>query len=316
MKRSRLALPVAVAAILSMLGCAPTSSPPADTEGWVVPEVADDPPPVDPALVLPAESYRLSDEQRAIMGEAQERLLEACALEFGVEMQFIGNYVRKPDNPTYYWGGLWGTMTEDHAQEYGYLATPTGPWKTSSGFTTHPPDIFYAYTSQEVDPRNDLLQAVAQGPEIQELVPREDRIELPRDGNGAEIPPGGCVAIVEREIGAPFDSSIDDDLFSLKMLALAQNRVARAESEWVTCMKRATGEDFPTVSEAWPNGGRPETAVADVRCTQESRWPDFFYPVYEDYERQMIAKEPERFEAALAAEQERFEVLTRGSANG
>ena len=316
MRHRSLLLTCVAATILTLLGCASAATSPADSEGWVVPEIEEDAPPIDPSFALPADSYRLSDEQRAVMGEAQERLLVACAAEFGVDMQFIGDYVRKPDNSGYYWGGLYGTMTEEHANSHGYLAAPTGPWKTSSGFTLSSPTKFAAYTSDEVGPRNQLLQVVALGPETQTTIPASDQVAVPRDGNGSEVPPGGCAGIVERQIGVPLDTSLDDDLFQLMMLSRAQRRVAQAESEWISCMTRATGETFAAVSEAWVQGARPETAVADVQCTQESRWPDFFYPVLADYQQQMIQKEPERFEGALATEQKRFEALMRGGAHG
>ncbi|RGE21497.1 hypothetical protein [Leucobacter sp. wl10] len=318
MTKRKLSLLLITATTLSLAGCSPDAIGAGAGDGWETPEVAEDPSAVTSATTLPSDSYRLSFEQYQAMGEVQVRMLEACAAEFGVEMEFFGEYVHKPNYP-YVWGGLFGTMSEEQAEEFGYLAAPGGPWKRTGGFTLRRPDDFGPYTSElgaNDEARAGLYRVVASGAQAQDMVPKSQQVEVPRDADGDRVPSGGCLQRVEDDIGVPLDRTLDEDLFDLLVLSLEQPRVARAQDEWKACMKSATGETFETVDSGWVQGGRKEIAVADVQCTKETRWPDYFYPVYIDYQKQMIAKEPERFDAALAAERKRFDVLTGGSASG
>jgi hypothetical protein len=138
---------------------------------------------------------------------------------------------------------------------------------------------------------------------------------LPYDAAGDVPPEGGCANTVERafDVNLVELSDVELDVYGQ---TFDDYRVEQDISHWASCMSDA-GYDYQRVDDAAnANAGivTPESiavAAADVQRTAESRWPDTFYYVLPDYQEQAIEKQPELFQSALAAEQERLEVVSR-----
>lgn len=300
----RNAVAVAVAVIggaLILTGCTGGAS----GAGWATPELPDQLPPVNTSTTLPLDAYKLSVDDRTVMQQGNVALLTACASEYGVAVEFSGDYLRPADDSRTKWGGLFGTESLEHAAVYGYHPAPAGPWALSGGFYLKDSgNIQVLPTADGSDAQHMLEQEVifgTQDPSGESLLP--------------DLPKGGCWASTEAQINAPLASFIRDEA-DLNNLAVADDRVVAAQAVWSSCMKEA-GYTFDAVDQAigsfpiaQPSAEEVETAVADVKCTDSSGWARVLYAVLADYQRQAIARDPNKFEGALAAEQKRFESIS------
>jgi hypothetical protein len=113
------------------------------------------------------------------------------------------------------------------------------------------------------------------------------------------------VTDIRREEGEPID------------LASEHPVVVRAMNEWRTCMKRA-GRDYKNVIGGFeefeydtPDKEQIDVAIADVECTQQSRWADYFYAAVIDYQKQILKRSPEPFEAHLESQRKRLAAVNR-----
>ena len=244
------------------------------------------------------------------MQRAQAELLESCARDFGVEVQFGGDFICPADLwlsdaeawATPWWGGGFGTLDEADAAQYGYLSL-TG-WRLGGRSRVLPQDR-WQYVSAPGgggldDTTRENIQIVANGP-----MPDSTLGEIPVDSTGNPVPSGGCLGRVEDQIGGPVVTTwqLEADLGNL---ALTHPDVKAAIDSWAGCME-AEGYEFGMVSEpvetltnAVLSMAEIDLAVADVQCTAESRWADFYYAVLADYQQQAIDRQPRRFQRSAS----------------
>lgn len=315
----RLTVPLILLIVL-LSGC--TSSAPAD--GWSRPEVPDAVPRFTAASSLPFDAYQLGRTEREQLQLGTAALIAECASDYGVTVTMAGDYIKQesgdPQLPiVFQWGGRLGTLTEAQASTYGYSAPPDAPWHNGNGiYLSMPSNLFLVPPADPIE--TGRVNGVVYGAE-QAVVPGDgpgtklSDEQMPRDDAG-EIPPeGGCVRSVDEAIGVSLVdlSDIESDVYGL---TFSDDRVSKVVSEWAACMSGA-GFTYTRVDDAASsNSGlvTPEAvdvAVADVRCTEKSRWPDIFYYVLADYQRQAIGRQPELFQSAFAAEQARLDAVNR-----
>lgn len=318
MKRLVPALPLLVAALF-VTGCSGTSS----GEGWVTPDVPEDLPATNALATLPFDSFAMGDAEREQLQRGTAALLNGCLSDFGVSATFSGDYIQQqsedPKDPfIYQWGGRLGTLPREQAEEYGYAAPPGAEWSNGAGI--------YLSSAENVNPvmpddptEAAQLAAVMYGPE-QGMVLGEGGDDhalapelIPRDEAGNAPPESGCYGVIEDEVGVPLVDLRDltSDVYGL---TFAHEAVKDQARNWSACMKDAgfdyaRFEEAPTANAGAITAETISAAVADVDCTNDTRWPDTFYYVLADYEQQAIDKQPERFQSALDAERERLEAV-------
>lgn len=256
-------------------------------------------PQVHASVTLPFERYQLSKAERTRMQEGTATLLTACMNNRGYEMTPTGDYLRVDISVAKFdplnWGGPFGTLPLDHAKKYGYKPAPNGPFVNGPAF----------YLANPGNVGNDMS-------ELGDHTAEENAFRGRRDGTGRK----GCWQEIEDQLDAPLDdiSRLEADL---NHLAREHPRVAGAVALWRECMARA-GYEYDDVWRASEEFGSSaisprqiKVAVADVTCTQQSGWADYFYFVLADYQRQSIEQDPVVLESALKAEQERFAAVER-----
>ncbi len=280
---------------------------------WHVPAI-EDPPRFVATTPLPLDAYRLADEDLASMQSAQARLLVECARDYGVDVTVSGDYLRPSGEARLMWGGRIGTMDGEHAAQWGYHPSPDGSWAPVGGLYLRDPMNLQPDPAANSDPRAEArIQRVMYG--------GSDDLDGQKPGadDGArdlEVPDGGCWRQVESQINSPLSSDLDT-LVDLYNLALVDDRVVDAISQWSDCMS-SVGFQFREVQEpgrsftlAALTPEESSVAVADVRCTAESRWADWFYAVLVDYQHQALLKDPAAFASVLSSQQARLEALGR-----
>ncbi|CAM3378030.1 hypothetical protein NODU109028_14170 [Nocardioides dubius] len=254
----------------------------------------------DSSIRLPFEDYQLSRADRRRMQEGTAHLIDKC-MQGRKQTGYLltGSYLDSMPgienfNPLN-WGGPFGTLPLKHAEKYGYKPAPGGLSSPGSGFYLPSPADVGMGISEPGD-HSDLLNSFHGRP----------------DGTGRK----GCVQEIEDRLDAPVDdiSRLEADL---NQLAREHPSVAGAMASWRDCMTEA-GHEYDTVWSASlefnssPTSPRQiEVAVADVTCTEQSGWADYFYFVLADYQRQSIEQDPVVLESALKAEQKRFAAVER-----
>lgn len=303
--RSRSAALVALAGLV-VLGFSSCSGDDSEeqAETYSVPQVSEVAA-VNSSIRLPFDEYELPAADRVRMQAGQARLLQRCMSERGVDATFAGDYLLGGQrsgfmDPTM-WGGPFGTMPLAHARRFGYKPAPDGPFVKGPGFYLSNPAHLFLETGMQEPAAVGLVEAEFYGVDEAGAAP-------------------GCQKVVESSIGAELIDFID--LRSrLNQWAREHPRVEEASRRWSVCMSRA-GYDFDSVWSASQKFAtvpltqeQVDTAVADVRCTQESRWADYFYAVVADYQRQATEHESTLLEAALASEEERLVAIETELAN-
>lgn len=250
-------------------------------------------PVVESSLTVPFQQYELSFAERQRMQVGHARLLERCMSERGFSVAVAGDFVlghqRDGVMDPAMWGGPFGTMPLEHARRYGYKPEKDGPFVKGPGFYLSNPGHLFLETGKITE---------------DQLAPAE------RAYYGADGDPG-CVDRVEEQIGVTLVDFID--LRSdVSQLAREHPRVESAMRAWVECMAQS-GYRYSQVWEASQRYGtapvsqvQVETAVADVRCTRQSHWADYFYAAVADYQRQAIERTPDLLEGALESEKARL----------
>lgn len=139
-------------------------------------------------------------------------------------------------------------------------------------------------------------------------------VTTPVDDRGRALPAGGCLREVETEIGGALISDVEI-MAELVNLTFRHHEVVAAVEEWSECMA-AGGHDYDTVqgpAESFSldllSVTEIDVALADVRCTEESRWGDIFYAVLADYQKQAVDQHPGDFTAVLDSQAARLEAL-------
>lgn len=304
---------LAACAILIVLaavgGCASSKT----TTGWQRP-VLGDIPPFTAAATLPFDAYRLSDAELEQMQRAQAELLSECALDYGVQVTFSGDYMPPADDARLIWGGRIGTMDIAQAAQFGYHPAPGGSWAPVGGIYVRDP----ANLQPDAVPGNPQADAVNElvvyGPTNDEHTDGEQDVAATAT-SGQLVPAGGCWKLVESEVATPLTSDLDLAVETYN-LALVDGRVQDAIRDWSACMVEK-GYEFDevqgpsrsfTLAELTPEETR--VAIADVECTDASKWADVFYAVVADYQRQAVEKNPMLFDAVLASQKARLAALT------
>lgn len=266
-------------------------------DDWSRPELGDPVPAFEAADSLPFDAYQLADDELTALQQAEVKLLDECAREFGVTIDWGGDYLRPSDNSLNMWGGRLGTMSEAHAARYGYHAAPDGLWAPVSGFYLKDP------SNIQPPPNDPAAILVAYGPSAS-----NDQDDT---ANGKVVPPGGCIGKVDTALASPLTSFVKV-ASTLINLAMSDDRVRQATTRWSNCMKDA-GHRFGSPLEAADDFtmvpvSTEETAVAvaDVRCVRQSRWADLFYAILGDYQRQALEKDPDHFAKALDSQTARL----------
>lgn len=256
------------------------SSPDDQTNELAVPEF-DQPDRFSSDTPLPFDQYRLTDAEFAEMQGKEVAYFDDCLADAGIatdRYQLSGDYVA-PAEPFSLplWGGKLGTLTLRHVQEYGYHAAAGDPITKSAGYYIKTWPIRLTILSPgDHPPSEDQEDAVA-----------DAYVEC-----GGQLPDAVHVEPPELE-------ELESDLVNR---SYADDRVVKALENWRSCMKRF-GYSFEKIDDAAlqfslaTKISRKEvaTATADVKCTAESRWADYFYTVLADYQRQSIEQDQDLF---------------------
>lgn len=312
--------PVWIFTLLGLTAVLVSCTSASGNDGWRTPEVPEDPPSVQTIGALPFDSFELSSAEREQLQIGTAELVGRCLSNYGISATFAGDYTKQvsedPADPfVYQWGGRLGTLPFDQATQFAYAAPPGAEWVNGNGFYLSSPGNLFPVQPEDPTEAGQLAGAMF-GPEQAVIVGEggADQVLspelMPKDDAG-EIPPEkGCYGIVEEEIGIPLTDlrDLESDAYGL---TFSHDAVEDLAAKWSSCMKDA-GFDFARFEEAPSSNGdavNQETiaaAVADVNCTESTRWPDTFYYVLADYEQQSIDKQPELFQSALEAERSRL----------
>lgn len=288
----RFATILAISAALGLAGCTSQVS-----TGYSVPDL-----PKNFSLnklVLPLDSFQLSDSEFARMDKNWAVLMTECAATYGAAIAYGSDYTRDPDEKTLLWGGPFGTMSEKQASKFGYHAKPGGPNQPTSGFYLKNPDSLFIQS--EDAPLDDLI---SYGRPKQKSDPAYS-LPLPVNKAGEPLPMGGCWNLVQSQIGAPL---VSDLLLRRDLIELSFNdsRTQEAIKNWSSCMKTA-GYSFKSPINAESTAGllsstEVSLAVRDVSCTKSSNWTRVFYAILIDYQNQAIAKQPQFLHGVLQSQ--------------
>lgn len=271
-------------------------------------------------LRLPLDDYELPVADRVRLQSGQARLVERCMAERGFRVKVYGDYLRPPGVVPL--GGPVGTMTAEHAARLGYQAGPRDPFKLGSGMYLRSIDNLTLDPQLDPEVRNDsAFKEALDGPlDTAGQVP--EGVEVPTaEPTGEPTYDEGCFERVEKDLRAPVRDTLDvaGDVLDL---AAEHPEVASRMSSWVACMAEH-GHRFQTVVDPFreyafnePSPDQVRVAVDDVACTASSHWADYFYAALADYQEQAIERDPQMFEAQLAAEQRRLTAVDRELGEG
>lgn len=257
-------------------------------------------------LVLPLEAYQLSDAELARMDSEWAQLMTRCAATYGATLSYASDYTRDPNDKTLRWGGSFGTLSEKQASEFGYHAPPNGLFQPAAGFYLKNPDNIVLLG--EGSPLDTLI---SYGRSSQKNDPSAS-IPLPIDTEGRELPPGGCMGAVRKQIGTSLVS--DSDLRrDLTEAAFNDPRTQSAVADWSKCM-RESGYSFKRPMDAPASvgilsPGELKLAVTDVGCTQSSNWAGVFYTLLIPYQEEAIAKNSQLVQSVLDSQKKVLERL-------
>lgn len=290
----------AVLLVVALTGCSSNDGS-GEPSSYRVPDV-DEVPVVDSSVRLPFQEYTLSDADRTRMQEGQARLLERCMSDRGFDVTVAGDFIAGHQGSDladpFMWGGPFGTMPLTHAKRFGYKPEPGGSFVKGPGF----------YHS---DPAHLFVESGPSGSDA--------AAEAAFYGDGGDK--GGCAETVEAAIDAPLVDLIDREA-ELGQLAREHPEVEDATRHWIDCMAER-GLHYKAVWDASSEFGiqpvssrQIKVATADVECTSQSGWANYFYAVLADYERQAIDRDSSFFEAALEAERTRLSAIERELARG
>lgn len=316
--KSKYLLAALVATCVLLSGCAPSAQ-----AEWEIPRVPEPVPSFTSTDVLPFDAYASSPAVREQLQLAHARLLSNCLADYGVTASFAGDYLQQssgdPENPYFFqWGGRPGFWSLDQVEKYAYAQAPGTPWVNGSGFyISSPANIYQVETGDPI--RDAKIAGVLWGPTnasipgsggAGRLLPIE---ALPRNSRGALPAEGGCYETIEKQINIPY---IDLRPLESEVMGLvfSHDAVLAVNAQWVECMDSAgfrySRFDEPmNEAQGTPTQEKIDIAVADVRCTQQSGWPNVFYDVLSAYQRQAVDKQEELFQSALSAETERREKM-------
>ncbi len=295
----RLGIVLALLAVLGLVGC--TSQ---ESKNFSVPAL-----PKDFSLskmILPLDSFRLSDSELVRMDTDWAELMTRCAARYGATIAYVSDYARDPDSKTLLWGGPFGTISRKQASRFGYHASPGGPYQPAPGFYLKNPDNIVIASGQ-----SPLDELVSYGRPKQKSDPAYS-LPLPVDSGGHALPEGGCWSIVQSQINSPLVSDLELRR-NLIELSFNDSRTQNAIKNWSSCM-RSAGYAYSRPMDAaatagFLNAAEVSLAVTDVDCTKSSNWASVFYAILIAYQKQAIAKEPQFLQSVLHSQQRVFKTL-------
>ncbi len=149
-------------------------------------------------------------------------------------------------------------------------------------------------------------QLILRGPDSIREADYPQKAELVKE---FPVPEGGCTKKVFDRVPTTPINTVDLDI-QLRELVFLHPDFIKAQTNWAACMKTA-GHDFKQVNDAADStvfdvldAETVALATHDVACTEQSRWPDYFYAILADYQRQAIEKDPTLFESSLRSLQQ------------
>lgn len=306
-KKNAIGVVALIASIALLSGCSTASTPDSnDADSLPVPELtsigtytSDTP--------LPFDSYHLSTDELTRLQFEQAQYLQECAAQFSVTVEFAGDYLRPTGAKYLQWGGRLGTMPIEHASQWGYHASPDGPFSLGSGFYIK--DVLNLQPDQS-DPGG-TVAAVLYGVESEST-----ESSSPSLVNGTEVPKGGCFGALQDEVDTEL-LSLSNYTSELMNLTYNDSRVRKAMSEWSSCMKDAGYNiEHPEDAAAQAMGetvtaAEVAAATTDFTCTQSSNWSNIYYNVLAGYQEEAIGRHVSDLEAVLESEKAWLAALDR-----
>jgi hypothetical protein len=257
---------------------------------------------------LPFDRYRLSDTDRLRMDDGYATLLQSCVQQrwpaAPQKIPWASDYIRPADHTPVLWGGPLGTMTLEHAQRFGYLAGPTDPYTLGPGF--------YIKTLGNMDFEHNVPAATDR--RLQRIV---NGVGEGDEKGQVDRPGDSCRTAIYNDLNAPTVdiTNVQSDVMNL---AFNHRQVQERMKQWAACMRGAGEAEYKEVDDPdkafWVmplSKAQIKVAVKDVKCTQQSRWADYYYAALADYEEQAIKANPQLFESALRSEQDRLAAIER-----
>ena len=247
-------------------------------------------------LSLPLDAYIETEQQVAAVSRAEDLLVQSCMRRFGFRWTLV-----EPVPPPF--GGnnrRYGVIDEAEAAQYGY----------------HLPD-------SERERRRRAEEARRARGDLTAAAFAVWSGKGQRAYDGQEIPQGGCIGEARRQLNDQVDNRVLELPFQLadeaKERSEADSRVRRAFEQWSACMRRAgfryqdpwEANDDPAWQEhAQATEREIATAVADVRCKQETNLVGIWMAVEAAYQQRLI----ERHAEALADVKRLIETRARNAA--
>lgn len=247
-------------------------------------------------LALPIQAYMPSAAEKDMTQMAIDELAEQCATGFGF------NYTAPHRTSHADYNQLrrgYGAVDLATAQKYGYHPSPGDPnYQTPGHLNPHDPGY--------------------KGPAPTQLPAAEQLVLYGRDGgagsdstaadsyHGRSIPAGGCYGQADRKVyGAKqIDPNSVADVILVQMGKKAQTdrRVKAGFRKWSACMRQSGYRYSSPLAAAgdrkWDMnpGTRPtpaeiQTAVADVKCKQQTNLVGIWFSVESSYEKEAIQQE-------------------------
>lgn len=249
---------------------------------------------------LPIEKFSLDDDEVQEIREYFNAEVARCAARFGIDLKLVRDDPQaRADPASRMWAGRFGTLTESHAKKFGYHAAPGTRWRQS----------YNVFVLEDEFPRSTVIFG-ADDPRGADLV----------DRSGGGVPQGGCRGEVSRRLGGDPYRLVPDDVEGMRLAAVKDARSAAAMGEWSECMKVAgyaySKVDQP-VDEALGvvlSDRERDIAVADVRCTAESRWRDISFAIEKQPQVRYVEENRRALTESLAA-QRRMLKVSRAFAN-
>ena len=273
---------VMIVPVLMLAACSATTTAPSPPKIDSYPRVASE-------SVLPFERSILGADDQDQLKSAYKKLVQECASEFGVTLQLVADQPMEREARFQMWDGRFGTMTLEHAKQFGYHAGPGDPVAKS----------FQIFVDDATEPRASVLRG-----------PSKDTSADLLDKKGRPVPKGGCTAKIQSSIGGDSYNLAPESSEKYRMLSFSDPRTKKALRNWTKCMK-GLGYTYATVDAPVDQiAGSPltrketEIASADVECTAQSRWRDISFAVQAVYEQRVVSANPDRFASALKSQQQ------------
>jgi len=281
-----IAVAVALLATTATAACTASAAPSAQSSASAEPAVGAVPHIVRSVdLRLPVEDYQPTTAERVRIAAARIRLIQKCMADFGIAYK-AGPVAETPYGPRSATDRRYGITDVQLAKTEGYGLGSRDPAKEPK-----PPAPNLG---------NDGLTALTGNG--QSVV------------RGRAVPKGGCMRVADDRIAATVPADVDltkgNDLDSWSFKeSQSDSRVIAVFHAWSACMARAgynytdpmAAMDDPAVEDAEITAQDIKTALADIRCKDETNLVGVWFTVESAYQNRAIARDRAGFDAARAA---------------